>query len=147
MRLLARSKQMGTALARLVLVSVAAVAMTQGQLAWSADAEIVIRGTGPEPPVFRAMTGQRVNFVKRVDDPVHLEFGLDPPQHQVVQIPATGSIWAIFHRPGTHPYVVHIYGVKRTTIVRGLVEVIDDPQEPWRRGTCGAVVMGECIEP
>ena len=115
--------------------------------AWPADGEIVIRATTIEPPVFRATMGQRVTFVKRVDLPVHVEFGVDPSQHQVVQIPGTGPIWAVFHRPGTHPYVVHIYATKTTTTLHGVVEVVEDPQHPRAPGTCAAVVMGDCIEP
>jgi hypothetical protein len=115
--------------------------------AWPADEEIVIRANAIEPHVFRATMGQRVNFVKRVDLPVHVEFGVDPTQHHVVQVPWTGPIWAVFHRPGTHPYVVHIYATKTTTTLHGIVEVVEDSQHPWRPGTCGAVVMGDCIEP
>jgi len=115
--------------------------------AWPADEEIVIRANAIEPHVFRATMGQRVNFVKRVDLPVHVEFGVDPSQHHVVQIPGTGPFWAVFHRPGTHPYVVHIYATKTTTTLHGVVEVVEDPQRPWKPGTCAAVVMGDCIEP
>jgi len=115
--------------------------------AWPADGEIVIRSNAIEPHVLRATMGQRVNFVKRVDLPVHVEFGVDPSQHHVVQIPGNGPIWAVFHRPGTHPYVVHIYATKTTTTLHGIVEVVEDPQHPWRPGTCGVVMMGECIEP
>jgi hypothetical protein len=115
--------------------------------AWPADEEIVIRENAIEPHVFRATMGQRVNFVKRVDLPVHVELGVDPRQHQIVQIPGTGPIWAVFNLPGTHPYVVHIYATKTTTTLHGVVEVVEDPQHPWAPGTCGAVVMGDCIEP
>ena len=115
-------------------------------LAWSAESEVVIRATALEPHVLRAVSGQRVSFVKRVDHPVHVEFGEDPGRHQVFQIPAAGSIWAIFHRPGTHPYVVHIYDGK-TTVLHGVVEVLEDPEHPWGQGTCGAVVLEQCIEP
>jgi plastocyanin len=115
--------------------------------AWPADEEIVIRANAIEPHVYRATMGQRVNFVKRVDLPVHVEFGVDPGQHHVVQIQGNGSIWAQFQRPGTHPYVVHIYATKMTTILHGIVEVVEDPQHPWAPGTCAAVVMGVCIEP
>jgi hypothetical protein len=114
---------------------------------WPGDGEVTIRANAIEPHVFRATMGQRVNFVKRVDLPVHVEFGVDPKQHQIVQIPGTGPIWAEFHRPGTHPYVVHIYADKTTTTLHGVVEVVEDPQHPWRPGTCAAVVMGDCIEP
>jgi len=113
----------------------------------AAEDEIVIRANAVEPAVFHAVTGRRVTFVKRVGAPTHVEFGDDPRQHHVYQIPATGPIWAIFHRPGTHPYVVHIYRDTGTTVLRGLVEVVEDPQHPWGPGTCGTVVMGDCLEP
>jgi hypothetical protein len=115
--------------------------------AWPADEEIVIRANAIEPHAFHATMGQRVNFVKRVDLPVHVEFGVDPKQHQVVQIPGTGPIWAVFNRPGTHPYVVHIYGTKTTTTLHGIVEVVEDPQHARRPGTCPVVVMENCLEP
>lgn len=115
--------------------------------AWPADQEIVIRANAIEPHVLRATMGHRVNFVKRVDLPVHVEFGVEPSQHHVVQIPQTGPIWAEFQRPGTHPYVVHIYATKTTTTLHGVVEVVEDPQYPWTPDTCAAVVMGVCIEP
>jgi hypothetical protein len=134
------------------LVARAALAVVIGGAAWEpaaspVDDEIVIRANAMEPHYFRATMGQRVNFVKRVDLPVHVEFGVDPRQHQIVQIPATGPIWAVFHRPGTHPYVVHIYATKLTTTLHGVVEVVEDPQHPRAPGTCGVVVMGDCIEP
>jgi hypothetical protein len=112
-----------------------------------APAEVVINATAVEPHVFHAVTGQRVDFVKRVDAPAHVEFGEQPSQHHVYQLSATGSIWAVFHRPGTHPYVVHIYSGKTTTALHGIIEVSEDPQRPWERGTCGAVVMEDCVEP
>lgn len=115
-------------------------------LAWSAEREVVIRASTLEPHVLRVPAGERVNFVKRVDHPVHLEFGEDPGRHQVFQVPAAAPIWAIFHRPGTHPYVVHIYDGK-TTVLHGVVEVVENPERPWGVGTCGAVVLEQCIEP
>jgi len=113
----------------------------------AAATEIVITATAIEPTVLRVATGERVDFVNRAQRNVHVEFGTDPRQHQVVQIPLTGPIWAVFHRPGAHPYAVHIYGGGQLTTLRGLVEVVDDPQHPWSSMTCGAVVEGNCIEP
>ena len=133
--------------ARAALALVLIGGTTQVPPAWPADGEIVIRANAIEPHFLRATMGQHVNFVKRVDLPVHVEFGVDPTKHQVVQIPGTGPFWAVFHRPGTHPYVVHIYATKTTTTLHGVVEVVEDPQHPWAPGTCGAVVMGDCIEP
>ena len=130
-----------------VIVAATILALPSAATTGAAEAEIVIRADTVEPPVFHAVTGQRVNFVKRVDAPAHVEFGEDLRQHHVHQIPPTGPIWAIFHRPGTHPYTVHIYGDKTTTAVHGIVEVAEDPEHPWGAGTCRAVVMGDCIEP
>ena len=113
----------------------------------AAQDEVVIRADSIEPSVLHTVTGRRVEFTKRVNAPVHVEFGHDPKQHQVYQMPATGPIWAIFHRPGTHPYTVHIYGAKSTTALPGSVEVVEDPAHPWGVGTCSAVVMGNCLEP
>jgi len=115
--------------------------------AMAAQDEVVIRADAVEPSVLHTVTGRRVEFTKRVNAPVHVEFGEGPEQHQVYQMPAIGPIWAIFKRPGTHPYTVHIYGAKTTTALPGLVEVVEDPQHPWGIGTCGAVVMGDCLEP
>ena len=112
-----------------------------------ADQEIVIRAATIEPEVFQTVTGQRVNFTKRTDLPVHVEFGWDPRQHQVYQLPASGPIGVIFNRPGTHPYTVHVYGPGPMTALHGVVEVAEDPQRPWGVGTCTAVVMGNCLEP
>ncbi len=113
---------------------------------WSTDREVVVRATALEPHVLRAVAGQSVSFVKRVDHPVHVEFGEDPRRHHVFQVPVGGPIRAIFHRPGTHPYVVHVYG-EQTTVLHGIVEVIESPEHPWGLGACGAVVMEQCIEP
>ena len=81
---------------------------------------IVIEATRVVPDFLETMTGTRVDFVNRAQRSVHVEFGVDPRQHQVVQVPATGPIWAVFHRPGTHPYVVHVYdGRTIRTLQRG----------------------------
>jgi hypothetical protein len=114
--------------------------------AWPADGRVVITATGVEPREFRAIAGQRVTFVTRAESPVHVEFGEDPKQHHVFQVPAAGHIWAVFHRPGTHPYIVHVYG-KKTVVLRGLVQVAEDPDRPFGPGTCGALILGECVEP
>jgi hypothetical protein len=112
-----------------------------------APEEIIITAAGVEPRVFHAVAGQRVEFLRRVDAPTHVEFGWDPSQHHAYQIPGTGPVWAIFNRPGTHPYVVHIYRDNAVDVLRGIVEVVEDPRHPWGPGTCGAVVMGDCLEP
>ncbi len=135
---------------RVSLGAVAVLAFAQTPAVTVAEAgqnEVVIHADGLEPHVFRGVTGERVNFVKRVDDPVHVEFGDDVRQHQVFQMPPTGPIYAVFFRPGTHPYDVHIYGPNTTTTLHGVIDVVEDPAHPWKPDTCGAVVMEECIEP
>ncbi len=136
-------------LRRLVPVALAALAAAPAlgaQSAWSADDDVIIRATAVEPHVLLTVAGRRVNFVARVDRPVHVEFGEDPGRHHVFQMSSRGPIWAVFHRPGTHPYVVHIYD-GTTTVLHGIVEVLENPERPWGLGTCGAVVMEECVEP
>lgn len=133
-------------LTQAALVVVLGAMMPPAPPAWSGESEVIIRATALEPHALLTVAGQRVNFVKRVDRPVHVEFGEDPGRHHVFQVPGGGPIWAIFHRPGTHPYVVHIYD-GTTTVLHGVVEVLESPERPWGPGTCGAVVMEECVEP
>lgn len=146
MRGLSSPERVARALVRSAFVTLLAVGVIWILPAWSADVEVVIRATRIEPHVLSVVAGRRVSFVKRVDRPVHVEFGVDPTGHQVFQMPETGPIWAIFHRPGTHPYVVHVYDGK-TTALHGVVEVVEDPDHPWALGRCGAVVEEACIEP
>lgn len=132
---------------RIVLTTVLMTAATwQASVAWPADVEIVILPSALEPSRLRVVAGQRVEFVNRANAAVHVEFAGDAREHKIVQVPAAGPTWAIFYRPGTHPYVVHLYGPGAATL-RGLVDVIEDPREPWTGTTCGAVPLGECIEP
>ena len=133
-------------LTRVTLVALLAALMFPAPAAWSAEDEVTIRATALEPHALLTVAGRRVNFVKRVDRPVHVEFGEDPGRYHVFQVPAGGPVWAIFHRPGTHPYVVHIYDGK-TTVLHGVVEVLESPERPWGLGACGTVVMEECVEP
>jgi len=88
-----------------------------------------------------------VDFVNRAQRSVHVEFGVDPRQHEVVQVPATGPIWAVFHRPGTHPYVVHVYDGRTTHTLSGVVAVVEDETHKWDSRTCGLIVMEICIAP
>ena len=111
-------------------------------VAQAAATEIIITATAIEPPVLRVPAGERVDFVNQTGRNVHVEFGADPRQHEVVQIPMTGPIWAVFHRPGTHPYAVHVYGGGQLTTMPGRVEVVDNPEHPWASKTCGVVVRG-----
>ena len=112
-----------------------------------ADEKIVIEATRLAPPVLRTMTGHRVTFLNRTQRAAHVEFARDGGEHHLVQVPVGGPIWAIFHRAGTHPYVVHVYS-KRTDTLAGAVEVVEDAlHNKWEPPACAVNVMGVCIEP
>lgn len=138
-------ERVARALRPAAFAAILAAGVTWTSTAVAAD-QVVIRATALDPHVLSVVAGRRVSFVKRVNKPVHVEFGGDGEQHQIFQVPGTGPISAIFHRPGTHPYVVHIYDGK-TIALHGIVEVVEDPDHPWGLGRCGAVVEGACIEP
>jgi hypothetical protein len=105
---------------------------------------IIIENDRLEPRTLETLTGQRVNFVNRTGHPVHLQFSSDVRQHEVIQIPATGPVWAIFHLPGTHPYIVHIYG-RETRALDGVISVTADEMHQWQSRTCDVGVEGNCI--
>ena len=112
----------------------------------SAASQVVIESDRLEPRTLETVTGERVEFVNRTGRPVHLQFSGDIRQHEVVQIPVTGPAWAVFHRPGTHSYVVHVYG-RETRTLEGVVRVTTDDTHQWQSGTCDVVVEGNCIVP
>lgn len=130
-------------LARMV-IALAALAWGVGPA--RADGTIVVQLNALEPPVLRATTGDRVDFVNRTERPVHVQFGGDAQGHDVVQILGTATIWAVFHRPGKHPYEVHIFHHGRERTLHGLVEVTAGAQRPVDPPSCGIEVMGVCIE-
>jgi hypothetical protein len=111
-----------------------------------ADETVIIEATRLVPPVLTTRSGQRVDFVNRSRRHVHIEFARDGGEHHLVQFPAAGPIWAIFHRPGTHAYVVHVYGA-RTETLAGSLEVVEDPHYKYESPECVATIMGVCIEP
>ena len=130
---------------RWLAVLVAVLAVLAPALA-RADETVIIEATRLVPPVLQTTTGQRVTFVNRSQRAAHVEFVRDGGEHHLVQVPVEGPIWAIFHRPGTHPYVVHVLGRDATTL-RGLVDVAEDEHHKWEAPSCVATVMGVCIEP
>lgn len=130
---------------RLLISLVVALALLTPARAW-ADETVVIEATRLMPPVLHTMTGQRVTFVNRSQRRAHVEFARDGGEHHLVQFPAEGPIWGIFYRPGTHAYVVHVYG-GRTETLAGSVEVVEDPHYKYESPSCVATIMGVCIEP
>lgn len=134
--------------ARLLTASVALLSIVVVSMRAPAGpaSQIVIENDHLEPRMLETLTGERVDFVNRTGRPVHLQFSGDIRQHEVIQIPVTGPAWAVFHRPGTHPYVVHIYE-RQTRALEGVVSVTTDATHQWQSGTCDVVVEGNCLEP
>jgi hypothetical protein len=107
--------------------------------------EVIIEATGLQPQVLLTEPEHRVLFINRSGRAVHLDFFIrDPELHHVFQVP--DRIWAIFHRPGRHPYVVH-FGGPGAADLQGAVEVVGDPYGGPDPHVCsGVTVQGACIE-
>jgi plastocyanin len=133
-------------LRRRLATAAGAVALVVGPVAApaAADSAVVIAPGAVQPPTLTASVGERIAFVNRTGRAVHLEFDAIPAGHRVYEV--SGEIWAVFHRPGRHPYVVHFLA-GRGGDVRGAVEVREDPATGPQ--TCPGLltVMGECLEP
>ena len=109
----------------------------------STDA-VHIGATRLEPPVLYTTTERRVTFVNHSGRAVHIDFPGEAGQHHIVQVP--GSIWAVFHRSGQHPYIVH-FPAGGGQDLRGVVEVEHDQERAGEPPTCtGVSVMGVCLE-
>lgn len=109
--------------------------------------EIVIEASSVEPSVLRTVSGKRVDFVNRAKTLAHVEFAGDARQHDLIQVGPSAPVWVIFHRPGTHAYVVHVGVPPNVRTLSGLVEVAEDLESSELPSTCGFTVMGECFEP
>lgn len=124
---------------------VMALALAMGALPARADDEVIIEAKGLRPPVLKTTTAHRVTFVNRTGRLVHIEFTGDPGEHQVFQVP--GQMWAVFHRPGRHPYAVHVGSGTATVTLQGAVEVIEDPSAKPDLPTCDSLTLhGRTIE-
>ena len=109
-----------------------------------ADEEIVIELTAVWPAVLKATAERRVTFVNRSGHMVHVQFSGPSGEHHVVQVP--DHIWAIFHAPGRHLYVVHFPDAAGIEL-SGAVEVVADPRgRPDPQSCVGVTVMGACLE-
>jgi hypothetical protein len=129
-----------------------AFVLALGALFWavvpaSAQKTITIRMEAVDPQVLRTTTGSRVDFVNLTNRPMHVQFVGDRREHQVVQIPGTSTIWAVFHSEGRHPYEVHVLDGGRERTLRGVVEVGPGAPPPPLVECGGITVMGACIEP
>ena len=110
-----------------------------------ADEEIVIELTTVWPAVLQTTAERRVTFVNRAGRMVHVDFAGDGGRHHVYyQVP--DQIWAIFHRAGTHAYLVH-FPDGTAADLQGVVEIVADPhQRPDPQACVGVTVMGACLE-
>jgi hypothetical protein len=106
---------------------------------------VVVTASAVDPPLLRTRTGVRVDFENRTGRAIHLEFEGGRGEHDVVQLPATGPFWVVFHRPGTHRYVVHVYEAKERGLA-GVVEAADDAKPAGEVPSCDLAVMGVCVE-
>lgn len=107
--------------------------------------EIVIEAKALTPPVLMTEPEHRVFFVNRSGRAVHIQFLMrNDDHHHLVQAP--GQIWAIFHRMGRHPFVVHFLD-RTVSDLYGAVEVVGDPYgRPDPLVCSGITVQGGCIE-
>ncbi len=133
----------------MIAVAVAAAAAMLAMLASTAgaraaDREIVIGAGALEPRVLLAPLNERVTFVNRSGRMVHVELIGPEGEHHVFQVP--GRIWAEFHRPGPHPYVVHFEsGAPRE--LSGFVRIDGEAQPAVTPSECtGLTVQETCIE-
>jgi hypothetical protein len=111
----------------------------------AAGAEVVIEASALTPPVLTVAADDAIVFVNRSGRVVHVDFLGRTGEHHLFQVP--GSIRAIFHRPGRHPYVVHL-GRDRREELRGAVEVEEPRASRGELPVCrGITVEGNCLEP
>lgn len=131
------------ALVTLALVLIAGAASLTPSPAGGDDV-IVIGSSELRPPAFQTMSERRVTFLNRTGKVVHLELEGEAVEHHLIQVP--DRIWAIFHRSGDHPYVVH-FPDGAAADLHGVVEIVADPHErPEPQACVGVTVMGACLE-
>jgi hypothetical protein len=138
---------------RLVMLLTWAMATTVMVLSGNAVAgeiiagEILIDAKALHPAVLTTEPEHRVLFTNRSGHTVHIQFSMRNPngeQHHLVQVPE--QIWAIFHRMGRHPFVVHFLD-RAVPDLYGAVEVVGDPYgRPDPLVCSGITVMGACFE-
>jgi len=109
--------------------------------------EILIEANALHPEELMTEPEHRVLFTNRSGHSVHIQFTMKNPngeQHHIVQVPE--QIWAIFHKMGRHPFVVHFLD-RTMPDLYGAVEVVGDPYGRPDPLVCnGITVMGACLE-
>lgn len=133
-------------LARVLLTTAVATVLGVAVAATTAAddvTDIVVEANGLRPPVAHVQIDTAVRFVNRTQIDIHLEFFGDRGEQHVVNVP--GQISATFHRPGRHPFVVHVGSTGRE-LARGVIDVADASP---RNGlpVCGWVTVESiCLE-
>jgi plastocyanin len=136
----------GRLLSRIVLTATVAVMTIPALASGASDSqrhEVVIRATALGPAVLHAFLHERVTFRNQSGRIVHVQFLGEGGQHHVVQVP--GSIWAEFHQPGEHPYVVH-FESGRPAELAGRVEV-EVPLGGGDSHDCNGVTVNDACIP
>jgi len=111
----------------------------------AAEREVVISAETVDPPVLRVLPDERVLFLNRSGRSMHIDLVGDAKQHHVFRV--SDEIWAIFHRPGRHAYIVHLED-PGGGLLRGVIEVTQESVSESAPPTCSTVtVMGACLEP
>ncbi|MBI4269830.1 MAG: hypothetical protein HY615_05805 [Candidatus Rokubacteria bacterium] len=133
-----------TALAAVAVIVAAVAAGVRSSRVEETDrgvGDITITTEGLRPRTLSATVDRAVTFLNRAGARVHIEFANDDG-HRLFEIGERVS--AVFHRPGRHPYVVH---VGADTTLRGVVDVEDDPQAAAGQAICRGVTIKEtCVE-
>lgn len=111
----------------------------------AAESTVVISAESVDPSVLRVLPDERVVFVNRSGRSMHIDLVGDAKQHHVFRV--SDAIWAIFHRPGRHAYMVH-FEDPGGGLLRGVIEVTQESMSESLPPTCPTItVMGACLEP
>lgn len=144
------SKDLGARFRTILASAILAAAMLGARQLPAAEkivGEVVIESQALQPAVLMTEPEHKVLFVNRSGQMVHIQFlmpNTENEQHHIFQVPE--QIWAIFHRPGRHPYVVHFRDPKIPNL-EGAVEVVGDPHGRPDPLVCnGVTVQGACID-
>ena len=133
-----------TALAAVAVIVAAVAAGVRSPRVEETDrgvGDITITTEDLRPRTLSATVDRAITFLNRAGARVHIEFANDDG-HRLFEI--AGRVSAVFHRPGRHPYVVHMGA---DTTLRGVVDVEDDPQAAAGQAICRGVTIKEtCVE-
>jgi hypothetical protein len=102
---------------------------------------LAIEAGGLTPPTLAVVAEEPVIFDNRSGERVHVQFLEEDGSHHLFQV--TARIWAVFHRPGRHEYVVHR---DDRPDLRGAIDVVEAPDAAGLPVCSTITVMGVCLE-